>query len=318
MEKRINKEFSDLKLIYPNVGFNLTKISDKEYDLQCDFPDNKLNIKLDDFYPFKAPKITINDDDFFNTIRNSDQNMTKKIYGFDCFCCESYLCSKNWAPSIRLDQVIDQSFDLINKKKSLNNIKLDEISQQKQGANNYVPGRFSISFGPGNQACPAGPESNKELDNIDPNYSFLKELYEANEQDDFLKYQEIYNQFINDPTIYCFHSYTEHPAGPCERQFYPLCSCANTDENIAEDSLLKIHRGLYELPCNCSNGKRYFALRNAYEIAYKKISGEVGCFITFSIKDLIDRNRTNNQIRSQIIDWVELDGPIDKSYVEWI
>jgi len=101
------------------------------------------------------------------------------------------------------------------------------------------------------------------------------------------------------------------------KQFYPLCTCASSSGSDPEDLLVRIHRGLYEQPCNCAGGKRYFALRNAYEIAYKKISGEEGCFMTFHIKDFI--SRSPHPIRTPIIDWIELDGPIDKSYnIEWI
>jgi len=366
MLRRVNNEIADLKLKYPNIEFNLIKISDKEYNLEFNFQGNKLNIILDPCYPFKPPGLLVNEKDFFEIVRKSDSTMIKKIYGFDCFCCQSYLCSKNWSPSIRLDDIIDQSLDLINKKMILDNINSDETQACSSGSgsgsgsgsdsgsetkaciagsetqaciagsetqaciagsetqaciagpNNYVPGRFIITNSSNTNS--SDTTKNMEIDNTDSNYSLLKELYTANEQDDLIKYQELYNNFINDPDVYCWHSYTDHPAGPVKRQFYSLCSCSNTNINVAlvdpEDFLIKIHRGLYESGCNCKAGKRYFALRNAYEIQYKKVSDEPGSFITFSIKDLI--NRTDNLIISQIIDWIELDGPIDKSYVEWI
>jgi len=326
MLRRVNNEIADLKLKNPNIEFNLIKISDLEYNLKFNFQGKELKIILDPSYPFKPPGLLVNGNDFFEIIRKSDTTMIKKIYGFDCFCCESYLCSKNWSPSIRLDDIINQSLDLINKKMIVDNINSDKIQVCGSGSgsgsgrhgwiagpNNYVPGRVIIT----NSSDTA---KNIKIDNTDSNYLLLKELYTANEQDDLIKYQKLYNNFINDPDVYCWHSYTDHPAGPVKRQFYSLCSCSNANINVAlvdpEDFLIKIHRGLYESGCNCKAGKRYFALRNAYEIQYRKVSNEPGCFITFSIKDLI--NRTDNLIISQIIDWIELDGPIDKSYVEWI
>jgi hypothetical protein len=47
MLKRVNKEIENLKLIYQDTDFNLKKISEKEYDLECNFPSNRLNINLD-------------------------------------------------------------------------------------------------------------------------------------------------------------------------------------------------------------------------------------------------------------------------------
>ncbi len=303
MLKRIQREISNLKVIYPEAEFNLTQMLDKEYDLECRFSENKLNITFNSFYPFKAPKLAINGTNFFQIITCSSNTLIKQTYGFDCFCCESCLCSKNWGPAIRLDFVITQSLDLFEKKKLL-----DKKNQELQTMSNYIPGRITVTI----------DSNNSQEDNvIDPNYSMLKELYEYNEQNNLDKYKQIYHKFISNPEIYCFHSFSEHPPKSVQRQFYPLCSCfrLHTDP---EDLLVKVHRGLHELACNCHNGKRYFALRNAYEIAYKKASGELGCYVTFSIKDLINSNQSNQPIQSPIIDWIELEGPIDKSYVEWI
>lgn len=304
MLKRVNKEIADLKIIYPDVEFNLTKLSDREYNLECNFSTNKVNIILDVCYPFKPPKLAIDGNDFFGTLGCSEQYKIKKTYGFDCFCCHSYLCSKNWAPSIRLDKIITQSFELLNMKKELdiNYMNLMEREQRQTISINYVPDRYS---------------ANEIILETNVNYLMLKELYQSAEEENLIKYQELYNKFMSNPQIYCYHSYSEHPPRTAQRQFYPLCTCASSSVSNPEDLLVRIHRGLYEQPCNCSGGKRYFALRNAYEIAYKKISGEHGCFLTFNVKDFI--NRSNQPIRSSIIDCIELDGPIDKSYdTEWI
>jgi hypothetical protein len=304
MLRRIEKEIYNLKTVYPDIDFNLKKISDKEYSVECEFPNNKLNIILDTHYPFTSPKLEINGTNFFQLIANPNPALTKEKYGFDCFCCESCMCSKNWGPAIRLDYLIKQSLDFIEMKKSLDNLK-------EQRACNYVPDRVLINIG-------SGVEQNTL--NANSNYSLLKELYETNDNGDLYRYQQIYNKFMSDSKIYCFHSYTDHPPGFVTRQFYPLCTCININTPSAnsdpEDLLVKIHRGLYELPCNCRNGKRYFALRNAYEIEYKKASGELGSHITYSIKNLCDES--TQPIRSPIIDWIELEGPVDKSYIEWI
>lgn len=172
---------------------------------------------------------------------------------------------------------------------------------------NYVHGRFIIGI-----KC----NENGTIENIneysddeeDINYNILKDLYDANVSNNLDEYKKIFNNYISNPNIYGWFSYTDHPPSSCERQFYPLCKC-----NIDEEKLIKIHKGYYEAGCNCEDGKRYIALRNAYEIAAKRDK----CLITFEISMFLKMSNTNFE-NDEIIKWIESTGPVDKMYKEWI
>lgn len=170
---------------------------------------------------------------------------------------------------------------------------------------NYVEGRYFI----------------EQINSVesDPNYLFLEKLYQANKSGDISIYSQLFTQFIMDPKIYGYFSYTDHPPSSCVQVFYPLCECG-----ICEDSLEKVHRGLYEAKCNCIAGKRYIALRNAYEIAL----GKQESYFTFQISDLVKENKSSDEIfkTNQIIQWIENESPhihplekyTNEKYSEWI
>lgn len=174
---------------------------------------------------------------------------------------------------------------------------------------NFIPDCYTVIYTPDGKCL---------IDNSaeqDKNYLFLKELYESNVDNDLNKYIELYSQYINDKNIYNFHTYSDHPPSCCTRVFYPGCTC----ENKNEDSLVKIHRDRYEQSCNCVGGKRYLALRNAYEIELKKQFNEKSSLFGFSIIELFkffkcDYNSFN---KSDIIKYIESTGDVDLQYIEW-
>lgn len=167
---------------------------------------------------------------------------------------------------------------------------------------NYVSGRYFIGT---NKDGVFGDITDEFADD---NYTFLQKLYDTNVSGDLEKYKVLFNEFISNKELFGYFSYTDHPASSCDRQFYPLCECS-----INEDSLIKIHRDYYEAECRCPNGKRYIALRNAYEIAAENS----GCYVTFSIKEL-KKNSNADFENDPIIQWIESTGPVFYDYKEWI
>lgn len=178
---------------------------------------------------------------------------------------------------------------------------------------NYIEGRHFVTF-----------DSNgvRELETdstSDCNYLFLEKLYQTNKSGNLETYKKLFEEFITDPNLYGFFSYTDHPPSNCKQVFYPLCVCG-----INEDSLEKVHRGLYEAKCSCVGGKRYIALRNAYEIAL----GNKSTMCTYQIADLIKENKSSEDIfaSNQIIQWIEKSSPrinpleyfTNKEYTEWV
>lgn len=161
-----------------------------------------------------------------------------------------------------------------------------------------------------------GDSSIYEPFGADENYKLLKELNEANVEDNLDKYMQLYLRYINDENIYNYHVFTNQPPCYCTRVFYPKCSCDNKNIN----SLVKIHKGLYEQSCNCVGGKIYLALRDAYEIEFKKKFNVDECMVCLSILDLFEKFECDIETfeKSNIIKYIESTGSVDFEYTEWI
>lgn len=174
----------------------------------------------------------------------------------------------------------------------------------------FVPDCFSVIYDSNGKA------HMDDSINQDKNYLLLKELHEAYMADDLEKYIKLYSQYIDDANIYDFHIFSEHPPYNCTQVFYPLCTCNNKND----DSLVKVHKGRYEQACNCVGGKRYLALRNAYEIELKKQFNEKCCLIFYSIADLFEMFECDIDTfkKSDIIKYIESTGDVDFKYTEWI
>ena len=179
---------------------------------------------------------------------------------------------------------------------------------------NYVKGRKGLKF----DSDDAGIIDNKPTNE---NYLLLESMSTHTENDNLESYIESYTRYMNDK-IYGFFSYTEHPPSYCDRQFYPLCVCAGATEDEREANLVYVHRYLYELKCNCKDGKRYLALRNAYEIELKKKFTylEEANYMLYTIKGLFDTFNADIHSfeKSDIIKFIESSGPIDFDYIEWV
>ena len=62
-------------------------------------------------YPFCPPKVFINGIAYIDFLRIKTRHFTnilKKITGFSCLCCHSYLCGENWTPTITIEKFINE------------------------------------------------------------------------------------------------------------------------------------------------------------------------------------------------------------------
>jgi hypothetical protein len=72
----------------------------------------KFTAKLPSDYPFRAPNLFINDISYIKILRLKTKDL--KDMKIDCLCCKSLTCPNNWAPSKKVNDIIEEFFD--NKK----------------------------------------------------------------------------------------------------------------------------------------------------------------------------------------------------------
>ena len=91
--------------LYDNIDNNLViyrYINDEaNFILLNDDKIYRVKIKIDNNYPFKAPKVEINDMSYWKMLK-IPQNMTNDL-GVTCLCCQTILC--NWTPVIRISKI---------------------------------------------------------------------------------------------------------------------------------------------------------------------------------------------------------------------
>lgn len=122
VRKRIKRDIQIL--IKENIcieeDVKINKHDDFEYFIEFkNLKDNKYyKFVVSNNYPFHPPKIFINGKSimFFHKISNLNfRRSLIKYIGFECFCCESILCSNNWSPSVTFNHILDE----INKYKDI-------------------------------------------------------------------------------------------------------------------------------------------------------------------------------------------------------
>ena len=82
------------------------------------FTDNrniKINIKITNEYPFKAPQVYLNNDKYIN-LRMVPHKFTKYI-SHGCLCCSTILC--NWIPSYNLSDIFKEIKEFIKIKRRI-------------------------------------------------------------------------------------------------------------------------------------------------------------------------------------------------------
>ena len=113
MEKRIINEMKKHNI--SNYDYNITK-SNNLFSLKFVYNGKKVIIFLDNYYPFVCPKkIIINNIDIKHNIYNNVSNNVMKIvndfYNINCFYCNSYMCAKNWNPTIEIINIVNEYFE---------------------------------------------------------------------------------------------------------------------------------------------------------------------------------------------------------------
>jgi ubiquitin-protein ligase len=75
---------------------------------------NTYQFEITQHYPFNAPKIKVNGDNYIDFLRihsNLFRILLNKIKRKNCFCCNSYLCSENWSPVYNIISIIKEIRD---------------------------------------------------------------------------------------------------------------------------------------------------------------------------------------------------------------
>ena len=115
---RQRRIYSELKMLKNNFeSFNLS--FDNELDLfVLTIIDNNItplfntiSIIFPDEYPFKPPKIKLNEHDYDSLLKMNNPvklNALKNLTGRDCLCCNTITCYDNWAPAMTIYDIISE------------------------------------------------------------------------------------------------------------------------------------------------------------------------------------------------------------------
>jgi hypothetical protein len=135
--KRCNAEMLDLYEYYDFNSIQIKLFATNEVHFIIEESDGKvLKFILPERYPFREPKLMINDQYYKNSILINPTceriNKFLKINKVDCMCCSSIICDKNWSPAYRIENVL---FEIAQVKVIKNYIKhyliLDDICCKK-------------------------------------------------------------------------------------------------------------------------------------------------------------------------------------------
>ena len=116
LKKRLGAETQSLKetcssisiSIDENKGLPIVNVVNEE-----NFEINNVRFYVDEHFPFRPPeRITVNEIEYHGVMLKSTdatfKKTLKKLTGYDCLCCQSYLCESNWSPSIRLNDLVSE------------------------------------------------------------------------------------------------------------------------------------------------------------------------------------------------------------------
>jgi hypothetical protein len=111
--KRIYNEFNSYRCKKNDSSSEILKItlSGVETIVYFLYKNQKINVFLNSYYPFNAPKrVVINGIDYNGTIDICKESSMyfKKYMNINCMCCDTCLCMNNWTPTIYLIDIIDE------------------------------------------------------------------------------------------------------------------------------------------------------------------------------------------------------------------
>jgi len=117
IKKISNKIKREFKYLIKNNICNLEDISiDKQkndYHINININNIKYTFIITIHYPFRIPKMLINDKQL-NLKHKQNSNLTSKYIGIECFLCNSKFYDENWSPSYSM-------LDLIEENNTINN-----------------------------------------------------------------------------------------------------------------------------------------------------------------------------------------------------
>ena len=116
--RRIKKECELLCEMYPDI--QLLCNNSKQIEMVVTENKNKYRFVFNTYYPFKPPVIYYNGESYLEVLRlkcNFQKKLVKKYKNRDCLCCDSYSCHDNWAPSVKIIDVIEEIKSNVNFKK---------------------------------------------------------------------------------------------------------------------------------------------------------------------------------------------------------
>jgi ubiquitin-protein ligase len=113
--RRINSElitlknnFASINLLFDNeLNSFVLLIIDNNITPQF----NTISIIFPDEYPFKPPKIKLNEEDYDSLLKMNNPvklNALKNLTGRDCLCCNTITCYDNWAPAMTIYDIISE------------------------------------------------------------------------------------------------------------------------------------------------------------------------------------------------------------------
>lgn len=104
MSSAVNRRFSNeiTNIIEKFHNANCNKLANG-YEIKINFKNRNIIFFVDKSYPFKAPIVKINGNDYIKMLCISTDKFSKKIlndkYNIDCLCCRSFSCPNLWKPS---------------------------------------------------------------------------------------------------------------------------------------------------------------------------------------------------------------------------
>jgi hypothetical protein len=116
--RRIKKECELLCETYSDI--HLSCNNSKQIEMVITENKNNYKFVFNNYFPFKPPMIYYNGEPYLEVLRlKSDfqKKIVKKYKNKDCLCCDSYSCHDNWAPSVKILDVIEEIKSNVNFKK---------------------------------------------------------------------------------------------------------------------------------------------------------------------------------------------------------
>ncbi len=117
--KRVAHECEILYEKYPNLTLSNNS---NQLEMLITEGKEKYGFIFTNTYPFTAPRIYYNGEPYLELLKvktNFEKSMLKKYKNKECLCCDSYYCSENWTPALRLNVVIDEIKEIVKFRRTI-------------------------------------------------------------------------------------------------------------------------------------------------------------------------------------------------------